>query len=145
MSFYFSAVGRIPRHQWWLGTLGVIVYMVVVSFALTLIFGPLFLVDAGGRIALLPFQLVALYASYCIMAKRFQDRERPARYAQIAVGIQLAKALFDLVGISGDPYRFNFIDYASWIVIIGVGIWLTVELGCLRGTIGPNQYGADPV
>jgi uncharacterized membrane protein YhaH (DUF805 family) len=26
-----------------------------------------------------------------------------------------------------------------------INIWALVELGCLRGTIGHNRYGADPV
>jgi hypothetical protein len=28
---------------------------------------------------------------------------------------------------------------------IAIGIWAFVELGCLRGTVGYNQYGADPL
>ena len=31
------------------------------------------------------------------------------------------------------------------LVIVGYGIWLLVETGFLRGTIGPNQYGPDPL
>jgi uncharacterized membrane protein YhaH (DUF805 family) len=26
-----------------------------------------------------------------------------------------------------------------------IGVWAFVEMGCLRGTIGANQYGPDPV
>ncbi len=26
-----------------------------------------------------------------------------------------------------------------------INIWMLVELGCLRGTIGGNQYGGDPL
>ena len=26
-----------------------------------------------------------------------------------------------------------------------IAIWAFVELGCLRGTPGPNQYGPDPL
>lgn len=33
--------------------------------------------------------------------------------------------------------------FINFIPIIG-GIWAFVELGCLRGTIGSNQYGPDP-
>src|SRR5262249_41164553 len=28
---------------------------------------------------------------------------------------------------------------------VAIGIWGFVELGCLRGTVGPNQYGPDPL
>jgi uncharacterized membrane protein YhaH (DUF805 family) len=145
MSFYFSATGRISRHQWWLGVIGVVVYSVVGGFTLGWILGQQLLLAAGGRIILFLFQLIGLYAYYCVTAKRFQDRERPVLYAQIVVGIQLAKALLDLVGISGDPFHASFIDYLFLAVFFGIGIWLVIELGFLRGTIGPNQYGADPV
>lgn len=30
-------------------------------------------------------------------------------------------------------------------LIFGVGIWLFVEVGFLRGTQGPNRYGPDPL
>jgi uncharacterized membrane protein YhaH (DUF805 family) len=26
-----------------------------------------------------------------------------------------------------------------------IAIWAFVELGCLRGTVGPNRYGPDPL
>jgi uncharacterized membrane protein YhaH (DUF805 family) len=26
-----------------------------------------------------------------------------------------------------------------------ISIWACVELGCLRGTAGPNRYGPDPL
>ena len=36
---------------------------------------------------------------------------------------------------------------AMLISLIGLAIslWAFVELGCLRGTVGPNQYGPDPI
>jgi len=35
-------------------------------------------------------------------------------------------------------------------VILGIGslavtVWVIVELGCLRGTQGPNRFGPDPL
>ena len=30
-------------------------------------------------------------------------------------------------------------------IALGLLIWWFVELGCLRGTVGPNEYGPDPV
>ncbi len=35
-------------------------------------------------------------------------------------------------------------------VILGIGsfavtVWIIVELGCLRGTQGPNRFGSDPL
>jgi uncharacterized membrane protein YhaH (DUF805 family) len=28
---------------------------------------------------------------------------------------------------------------------LAISIWAFVELGCLRGTAGPNKYGPDPL
>jgi len=40
-------------------------------------------------------------------------------------------------------------DRSAWFMLIGIvpllNIWLLVEVWCLRGTIGPNRFGADPV
>jgi uncharacterized membrane protein YhaH (DUF805 family) len=31
------------------------------------------------------------------------------------------------------------------LVAFAITVWAFVELGCLRGTVGPNQYGPDPL
>jgi len=31
------------------------------------------------------------------------------------------------------------------VVSFAITVWAFVELGCLRGTLGPNQYGPDPL
>jgi len=30
-------------------------------------------------------------------------------------------------------------------ICLAISIWMIVELGCLRGTVGDNQYGPDPL
>ena len=45
--------------------------------------------------------------------------------------------------------RWHDRDKSGWWVLINLipligAIWAFVETGCLRGTIGPNAYGADP-
>jgi len=73
----------------------------------------------GDRSMFLLFLLLGLYiptvwASLAIQAKRWHDR-----------------------------------DKSGWWVFIGIvpvigPIWQFVETGCLRGTVGPNQFGRDP-
>ena len=41
-------------------------------------------------------------------------------------------------------------DRSGWFVLVGLvpvigTIWLLVELGFLRGTVGPNRFGPDPL
>ena len=39
----------------------------------------------------------------------------------------------------------NALDYILGIATLVVSIWFLIELGFLRGTQGPNQYGPDPL
>ena len=56
----------------------------------------------------------------------------------------LAPLLINLFGIYvlGDDGTLNSI---LTVVSFAINIWALVELGCLRGTIGGNQYGGDPL
>jgi uncharacterized membrane protein YhaH (DUF805 family) len=57
----------------------------------------------------------------------------------VAVGFYVLPPMFDGVGRAlGSPVFFELASSA-------VTIWLIVELGILRGTSGPNQYGPDPL
>jgi uncharacterized membrane protein YhaH (DUF805 family) len=59
--------------------------------------------------------LILLYPSLALYAKRWHDRGKSGWWT--------------LIGL---------------IPVIG-GIWILIELGILRGTNGPNQYGPDPL
>jgi uncharacterized membrane protein YhaH (DUF805 family) len=65
-------------------------------------------------IIILLLDIPLVWISLAIQIKRWHDRDK-----------------------SGWWFLINFIP------IIG-GLWAFVELGCLRGSIGPNQYGQDP-
>ena len=46
--------------------------------------------------------------------------------------------------------RWHDRDKSGWWVLIGLipiigSIWAFVECGCLKGTDGPNRFGADPL
>jgi uncharacterized membrane protein YhaH (DUF805 family) len=38
--------------------------------------------------------------------------------------------------------EFGFVLH---LVSFAITVWAFVELGCLRGTVGPNRYGPDPL
>ncbi|WP_367872674.1 DUF805 domain-containing protein [Luteolibacter sp. Populi] len=113
--------GRIPRRTYWLWTIiSVVIFAVIVGIAAAL-FGPT--VDpatgqpSGGMIATLigvVCYIPLIWVSVALGIKRWHDR-----------------------GKSGWWFLIGFIP------VIG-GIWTFVECGCLRGTVGPNQYGPDP-
>jgi uncharacterized membrane protein YhaH (DUF805 family) len=80
------------------------------------------------------------------MGKRFHDRDKPAAYALIGIGVSIVIAHLGFLGITHDASGWPTpIGWIGSMVQFVVGIWLVIELGILRGTIGPNRYGADPV
>lgn len=71
--------------------------------------------SAGAGVFSSAFMLIAFYPSLAVTVKRCHDR-----------------------------------DHSGWFLLIGFipilgAIWLLIELGFLRGTIGLNRYGADPL
>ncbi|HML09953.1 MAG TPA: DUF805 domain-containing protein, partial [Stellaceae bacterium] len=132
------------RYQWWLGSIGLAVAGIIVGAIIGVAFGPAARAF-GGRFVLFLVSLAIIYASYCLIAKRFHDRDKPELYAQLVVGFRLVKVVLDLLGVSGNYLQLNAIDYVFLSVLVGIGVWLFIDLGCLRGTLGENQYGPDPL
>jgi len=63
--------------------------------------------------------------------------------------LTLAVPLMFWIVIAAHVRRLHDRGKSAWWLLMGfapvVGpIWLVVELGCLRGTVGRNQYGFDP-
>lgn len=119
----FSFSGRIPRRIYWLwsivSTLIVIVAVVVVG----MLFGtvpdpestnPEPALSPIGSLLMLILYVPLIWIGFALGIKRWHDRGKSGWW--ILIG------LIPLVG----------------------AIWTFVECGCLRGTVGPNQYGEDP-
>jgi uncharacterized membrane protein YhaH (DUF805 family) len=137
----FSYEGRINRAKFWLA---VLVYFVASIVAAIVGLG---ISDAVGQLLINGVSLVAFVSGIFVAIKRLHDRDRSgwwlllfyiAPSVLLAIGIIWAVAAI-VAGSSGG---------IGWLIILAgfaVGIWGFVELGCLRGTIGPNQYGPDPL
>jgi uncharacterized membrane protein YhaH (DUF805 family) len=95
--------------------------------------------------------LAGLYPQFVIDVKRGHDRNIPfwvigVFYAAIIVRYVLTR--LGWLVMSPQQAVFSVRDLSSYIMImlLGVaGLALLVELGFRRGTIGPNQYGPDPL
>ncbi len=140
---YTSLEGRIGRQSYWIGIVGFIVIGIIAYLIINAIFGIMTMV---GLVILFVVQLALLYPSYALMGKRFQDRDKPASYALILIALSILNGLLGIFGIThdaiGQPTAIGWIFNIAQII---VGIWFLVELGFLRGTVGPNQYGPDPI
>ena len=139
---YLTTDGRIGRQDFWMGVIGLVVAGIVISVIVSWLFGWM---TTGGQWAIFIVQLAFAYPGYCLMAKRFQDRDKPAMYAAIVVGINIVLSLLSLFGLTGDPAAPNALAMVFGLISLAIGIWILVELGILRGTVGSNQYGPDPV
>src|SRR5262245_46743134 len=141
----FSTQGRINRGKWWLGLVLVVVPVIVLSLVLWTMLESRLFYTFSGRLMMFAVTVFALFASYCVNAKRFHGRNKSSAFAQIALILNGIKAVLDLTGVTGDPWGTNLADNLFQMASIGVGIWYFVELGCLRGTSGANDYGPDPL
>jgi uncharacterized membrane protein YhaH (DUF805 family) len=143
---YFSAKGRASRSQYWLRFLiPVLVIGIVLNF-LHLVEPRVFTILANL------FHLGVLWPSIALLIKRIHDRDKSGWLVWALYGPAMAALVFTVAtiiaiaaGNEGSAWTSGIIAVALWIATAGVGIWFFVEFGCLRGTVGANRYGADPV
>lgn len=157
--FYFSPAGRISRSQYWLRFM--LPYFAI-SFGLQIaaeIIGERAAAHAVISTLLTLFWLVAFWPSIAILVKRIHDRDKPGWFClllyipvlffSILLAAWLATAL---VAVStGGAFAVPPLGVLGIIVIIlgiasaAVSLWFFIEFGCMRGTVGTNRYGPDPV
>ena len=139
---YLTTDGRIGRQDFWIGAVGLFIVGIVLAFLV----GSLFIMfGLVAMILMFIVQLAFAYPAYCLMAKRFQDRNKPGKFAAILIGLGLLIALFGMLGLTGNPLTGgNAFGWLLNLVQLVVSIWFLVELGFLRGTTGDNEYGPDP-
>jgi uncharacterized membrane protein YhaH (DUF805 family) len=145
MRLLFTTQGRIPRHLWWSGIGTLVVYHVVTTLLLLQIYRDALFLTQEGRTVLFLVTLVGFGAAYCLAVKRFHDRDRPALLAQLPMALLLTKMVLDLLHVTGDPWSRSELDIGFLVVQAAIGAWFIIELGSLRGTVGPNCHGPDPI
>ncbi len=115
----FSFTGRIRRQTFWLS----LIALYAVAFVVGIIVGGLAAFASQNDVPLLTVVALVLWlvvlipiiwASLAIQIKRWHDR-----------------------GKSGWWILINFVPFIG-------GLWALIELGFLKGTVGPNRFGEDP-
>ncbi len=145
-----SFEGRINRKPYWLAILVFVVIAFVFYFIGRMLLGS----GAGAQLILqFVFLLVFAYPSTALMIKRLHDRNRPGILAVVIWAPSILTLLGQATGITGSmtdiygtpvfvPNTIGWVVNGLSLIIV---IWALVELGFLRGTQGPNQYGPDPL
>jgi uncharacterized membrane protein YhaH (DUF805 family) len=82
------------------------------------------------------------WSSIVLGIKRLHDRIKSGWWLLV---FYLAPNLLDGVASSAERYGNSTVQIVALAVGLALGVWAFGELVCLRGTTGPNPYGADPV
>jgi uncharacterized membrane protein YhaH (DUF805 family) len=139
--FLFGASGRINRAKYWRSLL---IFSVAGLFAAVILF-----TAAGIATPLLIIMVVVvlipwLIWGFAIHTERLHDRDKSAWWLLLFYGVpallgQFAKAAW-IAGAAGTA-----LHYILALAGFALTIWGFVEIGCLRGTAGPNKYGSNPL
>jgi uncharacterized membrane protein YhaH (DUF805 family) len=133
----FTFKGRLNRAPYWQGTILAWLGTVVIGF---------FAFSLGSLIP--PFNALAIVpvaagfgVVLSLLVRRLHDRGKSGWWLIV---MYLPALLFSAVGglaSLAEP------DVGAAIRVLGLpfSIWMFVELGCLRGTVGPNRFGEDPL
>src|SRR6266540_1053797 len=135
----FSFQGRLNRKPYWMTAIATMVIIIVLLlFALILIREHRF-EFAGLTLTLLVILYIPLiWIGLAIGAKRLHDRDKSAWWLLV---FYAAPGILSTAGNRMEDVGFIILHIISF----GISVWAFVELGCLRGTPGPNRYGPDPL
>jgi uncharacterized membrane protein YhaH (DUF805 family) len=136
---FFKFNGRINRAKFWIA--------VLIYTAINIVMAILGYVSDDNAI----FQavngmlgIVIFISSLAVGVKRLHDRNKSGWYLVL---FYIIPSILIVAGIAVGTIMEDSIMIASilGLVAAAIGIWAFIELGCLRGTEGPNQYGPDPL
>jgi uncharacterized membrane protein YhaH (DUF805 family) len=136
---FFNFDGRVNRARFWIAAL-IFAAIYAVMIILDYVTDHSFVFQAlNGMLG-----IVMLIACIAVGIKRLHDRNKSGWYLLLFyfAPVVLA-ALSVLIGAFMEDY--SIIANVLALGALAIGVWAFVEMGCLRGTIGANQYGPDPV
>ncbi|HEX4557554.1 MAG TPA: DUF805 domain-containing protein [Xanthobacteraceae bacterium] len=130
----FNFDGRINRGKYWLAFLVWIIAWCIAAVVMFLFSYWLFYVVIGLMILL---GVLGILSGIAVGIKRLHDRNKSGWWLLL---FYLLPGLLDGIGRGAGSIGLIF-SLASFVITI----WAFVELGCMRGTDGPNTYGPDPL
>jgi uncharacterized membrane protein YhaH (DUF805 family) len=142
-SLFMSFEGRISRKTFWLGLI------LLFAVGTVVLLGSLYAAGERDypviRFNIFVITVALLYPTVAVGVKRLHDRGRPGYTVLVFLVPWILHQITNLLGITGDPTAINAIDMAFILINLVLFVWFVVDLGILRGTVGPNEYGPDPV
>jgi uncharacterized membrane protein YhaH (DUF805 family) len=148
---FFGFSDRANRAKYWLVTLTwFVIWAIVIGYLVSMLARDVINLtpeEIGAKIMsyglgiLLVIALVLIpgfISGLAIGVKRLHDRNKSGWWI----------LLFYFVPSILNGFSLNFEGPASTLLTLAgfaISLWALVELGFLRGTVGPNQYGPDPL
>ena len=135
----FSFQGRLNRKRYWLTAIAtVVIVILLLLIALIMIREHEFALAGLEFVLLAILYLPLVWVGLALGAKRLHDRDKSAWWLLLFYFVPgILGTTADRIG-GGTGIILHIAGFA-------ITVWAFVELGCLRGTVGPNQYGPDPL
>ena len=163
-NFFFGFDGRINRAKAWLWVLITIIayaiFWTILKFAFSVSLITI-VMEMGTRpsdvltTAQVPlalfclFYVLMIFIGCAVSTKRLHDRNKGAiwliPFILLPLVLNLGGAILMPPDMSTGVPAPNPIKIVLSLISFGLSIWAFVELYCLRGTEGENQYGPDPL
>lgn len=135
--------GRAPRWEYWLFIGLAVGYAMLVSFALL----PVLEVRPRDPVSLTTLRTVLglplVWPALAVGVRRLHDRNRDKAWIWLFTVFPYSMNWVNLVSAHTDAARLPLLVLNS--AATAVGLWGVVELGFLRGTVGDNAFGPDPL
>lgn len=127
-----SIEGRISRQPFWIALICLLVLELIAHFA----FG-----ERWSSIV----SLILAYPEFAVIAKRGHDRNAPTWIAAVFVSGAVVLDLLSLLNLLGPMEKPSTLFYVVGLPFTIMALILLIDFGFRRGTVGPNQYGPDPL
>lgn len=133
---YSGFEGRIGRRTFWIA---------VAALTIAEIFGHILAEDIQGDRLSAIVDLAYTYPEFAVCVKRAHDRNLPLWVLIVFFATSAFLDFLTVLQLAGTDDQPSLLSIAIALPFTVMGFVLLVELGCRRGTIGPNRYGPDPL
>jgi uncharacterized membrane protein YhaH (DUF805 family) len=128
--------GRISRKTFWTAMVALLIAETIAHIIAEAI--------QGDRLSAI-VDLAFTYPEFAIAAKRGHDRDMPLWLLIIFFCAGAVLDLLTVLQLSGTDEEPSMLSIFIAVPFTVLGLALLIELGFRRGTVGPNQYGPDPL
>jgi uncharacterized membrane protein YhaH (DUF805 family) len=137
-TLFTSFSGRINRAKFWIA---IAVYTAINLVMATLIY----VADEGTTLQTINgiVSVLLLISGIAVGIKRLHDRNKTGWYLLLFYFAPSALLLAAFILSMQD--ELSLLGGLLALLALAIMVWSFIELGCLRGTIGQNKYGPDPI